>query len=911
MKPSIYVLLLYCLLVPLGVDAQIFDSLILSRDTIPTVSDSVGRDSLMGAFARQPARTIRLSNNGLDAQVKYNARDSMILSNREQKAYLYGKAFIEYTTLTLEANYIELDWENNIVIAEAGFDSTTQTYQTVHFADKEQVFDAERIRYNFETEKGIVFDVSTQQDDIYLHGGRTKFFGANEADSSQAETVLFGQDLIFTTCDLPHPHFGIRSSKQKVVPNKQVIVGPSQLEIMGAPTPLWLPFGFFPISKSNGKSGLLFPRDYEFSEQWGFGLRDVGWFFPINDNFNLALRSNIYFRGTWGISASSQYRQRYKYAGSIELGYDSRNNLVNDTLRLRNNSGRLRWSHRQDRAAHPYNSFGGSINIQANNYQSNVFNDPGNVLQSQFSSNMTFTRNFPDQPFTFTAAFNHTQNTQNNQVVINFPDMRFQTQALYPFRRKNVGGNQRRWYEDIVVRYTAEGKSRITATDTTLFEPETLENARFGIQQNLALSNSFKLFKYFNLNPNIQYREVWQWKTLDREFDPSLQEIEIDSFIDPETGETFFDTTVVSQGEVVTDTVSGFAPWRTYSAGLSLQTRIFGTLLFRKGKIRGLRHEFRPTFGFTFAPDYLDPSLGYYQEVQIDPENPDQTQIFDRFQGGIFGSPPRAGQQMALTYSLNNIFQAKVFSKKDSTIKDVKLIDNLVVNGSYNFAADSLNWSPVNLRTTARFFKGITTVGISAQWDPYIKNERNQRLNTFAIDATGDLLRFDNARFTFTTNITVGKLRELLFGEPEEVVEDLEEEARKRRRRAREGAEEDFLSLFENFRLSHNLAFGWEDRGKGPEFNMTTHALNARGQITLTPNWSLNVGNIGYDFVRKDFSYPSLGLLRDLHCWEMSVNWQPTRSVYSFNLRVKPGTLDFLKVPYQRNNADGFTDPFQ
>lgn len=859
-----------------------------SRDSLPTV----------------PMATYRISQTGLEAPVFYPAKDSTIFDNAAGKAILYGDAKVTYQEITLQANYIEIDYRNEIIIASGYPDSSGTMSGFPVFSEGEQEFNADSIRYNYKTEKGIVYDVTTVQDDIIVHGGKTKFVRGEGRDST-AQDILYSSDALITTCTNPQPHFGIHSNKQKVVGKDVVVVGPSNLEIMGAPTPIWLPFGFFPTGRPGESTGLLFPNDFEYSPQWGFGLRGVGWYFPLSEHFNLELRSDIYLKGTFGISAASNYRKRYKYNGNVRVGFDSRQiENLSDASVSRRNSFSLQWSHRQDNRAHPTNTFGGNINIQTNNYQSNVFNDANNVLQAQLYSTMTFTKRWQDAPLTFTAGFNHTQNTGSGDVTINFPDLRFVSQTFFPFKRQGRGGNQEKWYETINVRYTAEAKNRFQTTDTTLFEASTLENAQFGVRQDAQIGSTFKVLKYFNLNPNVSYQETWHWRRLDRNFDPTL-EIVTDTIFNPENPNDFeVISDTIGFGQINTDTLRGFSPWRTVRAGVSLTTRIFGTLNFRKGFLRGLRHEIRPTISMNYSPNYLEPDLGYYQEVPSDIRFPDQTQTFGAFDGAIFGAPPRSGQQLSLNYSFNNVFQAKVFSKKDSTDKRIKLIDNLVISGNYNFAADSLKWSRVSMRTTARFFKGVTTVGFNATFDPYLTNEAGRRVDKLSINNGGGLLRFDQARLTMASNLTVAKIRSIFQGKEEEVVTDVSER-RRQRQQSNNRQEEDFLSLFENFSISHNIAFNWQQRNGRTEFDVTTHAINCRGRIQLTPNWAINVGNFGYDFVRNGLSYPSVGFRRDLHCWEMDLQWQPTRGTYSFNIRVKPGTLDFIKVPYQRNNVDG------
>ncbi|HMQ45804.1 MAG TPA: putative LPS assembly protein LptD [Saprospiraceae bacterium] len=862
-------------------------------DTIPQdsllVLDSLARsqDSLLEAI---PV-TYRLSTDSLDAPVEYNARDSMIYDIADEKIYLYGDAMVAYTTITLKASKIIFDWNTSIVTAEGMPDSTGRMAGFPQFSDGSQEFKAEQMRYNFKTRKGIVYEVTTQQNDVIVHGTRSKFISIEPQDTiEERRDIIYSQDAIFTTCTHPEPHFGIRSQKQKVIPNKLVIIGPSNLEIMGVPTPVWLPFGFFPIS-SGRQTGLLFPRDYQYSPQWGFGLEGVGWFFPLGDHFNLSLTSNLYVKGTWGVNASSQYRKRYKYSGSFDLGYDVRRTEADDGTIDRPKSYRFTWSHRQDPAAHPVNNFSGSINIQTNNYQSRVFNDAERVLQNQLNSNIAFNRNWKDKPISLSVGLTHNQNSSTRQVTVNFPNINFQTQTLYPLKRKNPVGKEK-WYETITFRYQGEARNRFQASDTTLFSQKTLDEAEFGIRHRMNSGTSFKLW-YFNLNPGVDYQEVWYLKSYQQEFTPGL---EIDSVFN----NGIYELDTVSYGTVSDTLLPGFVSYRQFNASLSLNTQLFGML--RLGKTQ-VRHVIKPSISMNFVPDYTDPSLGYFQNIQ-DASDPNELNQYSIFTGSIYGGPPQSGQQWALNYSLNNIFEAKVFSKKLEDYKKVKLFDNIIVSGNYNFAADSLKWSPVSMTGTTRFLKGITTLSLRATFDPYdieMVGNSLRRVDRFYRDTKGKFLRFDNATASFNTGITVGKLRALLFGEEEKVVES-EEEARSQNQ---EIEETDFLSLFENFRVNHNMSLRLIGQADGSDtLIVATHAINCSGSIELTDNWNINVGNFGYDFVRKGITYPSVGFSRDLHCWEMGLNWQPTRGTYSFFIRVKPGTLDFISIPYQRSNGD-------
>jgi hypothetical protein len=877
------------------------DSLMNRIDTLPPAADSMVAPSVID--------TINLSSDALEARVEYQARDSMISDISGQRLYLYGDASVKYQDLSLQAAYIMLDLEKSEVLAQYMLDSLGKKIGVPAFSQGEQNFTAYRMRYNFESGKGKVFDITTNQNDVVVKGRELKFITEQGEQDTAKSYIFYDKNAIFTTCTADDPHFGVRSGKQKVINDKLIVVGPSNLEIMGVPTPVVLPFGFFPMTKGR-RTGLLFPRDYEYSRQWGFGLRDIGWFFPLGDHINLTMRTDIYLKGTWGIKANSQYNKRYAYSGNFRFGYDSRRSESNEGIVTRQNSISLSWSHQQAAAAHPTNKFGGSINMQfLGNYQSLVNNQAEFVLNNTLNSNFGFSKRWRDKPYNLNITLSHTQNTRSNLMNVTLPVVRFSTGTLYPFERKS-GGGEKKWYENIVVRYTGEGRNQLTGQADSFFQARTLETAKIGVRHDVQASTSFKLLKYFSLNPSINYEEVWNVKRVNKRFDPTPQ-VKVDTIRDDDgiLPDQFVRDTL-SYGQVLGDTIWSWAPYRQYSFSMGLTTQIFGTLRFRGNGLKGIRHTIKPSISFSYSPNYLSDNLGYYREVQTDSRFPDQTQRYSIFEDGVFGSPPQSGERMSLNFSFRNIVEAKYFSRKDSTDKKLKIFDNLNISGNYNFAADSLKFSQVRLSGATRFFKGTTTLRFNATYDPYVENENGRRINRFAINESGKLLRFVSANVGIATNLTVAKIRALFQGREEPLDEGQRvssgpSDGPPGAAQARQEREEDLLSLLENFSINHNISFRWDKAPDGTtEFRTTTNSLNLRGSIRMTKNWDINIGNIGYDFSRKDITYPSVGFSRDLHCWEMGLDWQPTRGTYSFYIRVKPGTLDFIRLPYQQNNAD-------
>lgn len=899
------------------------------RDTVPPDSlpyglsppgqtDSLPPPAFSGSTASYPA-----SPDALETPVDYSANDSMWVDFETQEIHLYGEATVQYLDINLKADLIVLNYGTNIVTAGPLPDSIGQPAGFPEFSDGGQSFTAKDMRYNFKTRKGIVYGTTTTQDDIFVRGGKSKFVSGAIAvnDSTQAD-VIYTQGAIFTTCSDEHPHFGIRTQRAKVIPNKLAVIGASNLEIMGIPTPLWLPFGFFPL-KSGRSSGLLFPSDYQYSEGLGgYGLEGVGWFFPLGEHVNLSLTADYYLKGTYRLKANVRYVRRYKYSGSFDASF---NNLRSENTNLevtRQKGMRLNWSHRQDSRAHPTFNFGGSINFQTNLADQRFQNDFQTVSTNVTNSNMNITKTFTKLKSTLTAGLSHSQSNQTREVTVTFPDAAFTTQTIYPLRE--LKGKPDAWYKKLSLRYSSALKTRFTGADSTFFSQPTLDNGQYGFEHSVTSAVSLNVLKYFNVSPNVRFEEVYYGKTQSYGLSGGVT---TDEIIDPVTGELTIDTT--SLGTITSALQPGFASFRTFTAGVTASTQIFGKVKFG-GKgilgLKGLRHVIKPSIGLNFSPDYLTASdyltdTEYFiPEDQIDPLNGDPERFRSPFANQIFGQPPPTGQSMRINYGFDNLFEAKVWNKQDSIAENVKLFQNIAVSGSYDFEAETLKWSLVSIRGSTSFFKGVSRVAMSANLDPYITRydeERKsfQRVNTFNFSEGRFPLSLTNFNTTISTNLTVAKIRELFQGAEEEFVTDIEEERRQRREEENTIFEEtDLLSLFEKFSIRHTFNFRFErqfdteapdvdDRGT-PTFRQVTNSIELRGALNLTNNWSVNIGSIGYDFVSERITYPFLGFVRDLHCWEMRFNWAPQRNFYSFSIAVKPGTLDFINVPVNQNQFD-------
>lgn len=930
----------------------------VERDTFPqqdslTINelDSLGgetnlfsnRNSTSPDFA-----AIEMSKDSLDRPLDYSARDSMIYDIKNKTIFLYGNASVKYDDIEMTAGFVEFDYGNNLVTAEAATDASGRKTGIPEFKQGEQQFTAGKLRFNFKNKKGIIYDVTTQQSDLYVRGGKSKFVSEVAGDTT-SKNIIYSSDAIFTTCNHPQPHYGIRSKKQKVIPDELVIVGPSNIELAGIPTPLWLPFGFFPITKGQ-RQGILFPRDFEYSQQWGYGVRNLGYYFPINEYYDLSLTGDIYLKGTWGVQAATNFRKRYKYNGNVAIGYARRRTENTRGEVSFNPSFFLRTTLNQDARAHPAIKIGGNINIQGNNYQQVNLNDAQSVLQNQLTSNLSFTHTFPGKPFNLSASLNHSQNTRTREVQISFPNINFQVQTFNPFKRKKPGKEQ--WYERISMQYRGEFKNRITATDTTFFEKETLENMQFGAQHQVNMNTSFKVLKYFNLNPSVRYKETWHFKTQERTFDPALVIVQ-DTIINADSTITISDR-VDSFGSLDTLSDFGFNPVRELTSSLSLNTQLFGTLRFKGKGLKGIRHVVKPSFSFNYTPDYVNPApefAGFAADYM--PQSGDyfgyiptttQDSLLKRysiFDGNVYSGPSTGGKQMSISYSITNIFEAKYWSKKDSTDKKLKLFDNIYIRGNYNFARDTLKFSETAVSGTTRLFKGLSTLSLNAAFDPYagVANASGtglNRISRFYFEDTGKILRFVDASLRLGTTIRISEIKRRIEeartrrnerNNNETDVTDIEDvggalpddrpQPRGVERRPVTDSDNDtsadnlpkdgLLDLFDRFTISHNLVLNLNRLPSGKDtLSIQTNSLSMSGNLQLTPKWSVRVGNFGYDFKNKRVTYPDFGVSRNLHCWQLSFNFQPVRNTYSMTLQVAPGSsLDFLKIPYQRNNQDG------
>jgi LptD protein len=861
------------------------------------------RDSAVVDLSNQ--QRIRVSNEGLDEIIDYGSRDSMWFDVKNQQLHLYGEAFVKYTSLDVKAGYILMDYGKNEVVADQLADSLGTMQGKPEFKDGEQSFSASKLRYNFKSKKGIIYEARTKQEDLYVLGERAKFVGAAVVDTSQkSRNTIYNSDALLTTCDAEHPHYGIRSKKLKIIPDKLVVTGLSNLELGGVPTPLILPFGFFPISKTR-KAGILIPRDYDLRSAEGVGVEGLGWYQPINQHMDATLTMRAYTRGTIGLQGSLRYNRRYHYTGDLQLRYDNRVLENSFAERVPNRSWGLTLSHNQDSKAHPTRRFGGSLNIQTNQNQRTNRNDFASVYQNQLRSNLTYSQVFPGKPYSFNASLTHSQNVQTRQMDISLPNLNFQMQQINPFKRKVQVGKER-WYEKLTLGYDSKFVNTFRTVDTLLFTRKTLENAQMGIQHNARTSVALKVLKFINISPNASFEENWYPYTIRKDL---LNEVRLKTkeVRDPETNEIVAIEVDSVNSQFGIDTsyrVWGFKAFRTYNAGVSANTILFFTKQFKKGWFRGIRHKMTPTIGTGFGPDFTNPRYDYFKLVQTDlrPLKND-TIRYGIFDENIFGRPGYNPRRMAINWGINNVLEMKYKGKNDSLAKKIRIFDNLSLSGTYSLTDDTLKWSTVSTGGVFRLFKGLSTLNWGVSFDPYISADaKGKRINKFELKENNRIARLTRLGLTLNTGFTLAQIRDAFKKK------DADQVAAGPPNNTAKG--DQFIDWFNQFSVNHYFEL---ERSRRPigynEYKDTLvvrgHNLGINGSIPLNSKWSIDLRNISYDFVSKSLVYPDLAISRDLHCWQLSLSWQPERGSYLFNINVKPGTLEFLKIPYRKTPFDG------
>jgi len=816
------------------------------------------------------------SENALDSKVQYKSQDSILFDIPNQKVYLYGQAEIKYENILLLADYIEIDLEKNELFAAGLVDTSGEVTGLPVFTEGDQNFEAETMRYNFRSKKGIIEGVTTEDGQGYLRGTRVKKLDNNEFNIKGG---------YYTTCDNPdHPHFGFHYRKSRVVPGKRIVTGPAYLVIEELPTPLAIPFGWFPVERGR-RNGIIIPT-YGESANRGFYFENGGYYFAIGEHVDVSLLGDIYTRGSWAVKPTLRYRKRYKYTGGFNFSYSINLLGVPETPDFsRNKDFSVRWSHRQDNAARPKSQFSADVNIKSSTF--NRFNPTSaqDYLSNTFRSSVAYQTRF-GKNFHLTLNAGHEQNTISHDVNVTLPEVSFNMNRMFPFRKTGRTGGKK-WYDNVSVGYTMNAVNKLSNLDSLFLSKETLDMASNGIRHSIPISSPVQLLKFITWTNSVNITDRMYFESYSKSY----------------VNDTLFQGTDTIVGYVQKDTVPGFNNIFDFNVSSSLNTRIYGMVNFGpKFPVRALRHVFTPTLSFSYRPDFGQSNWGYYDSY-LDAEG--QEVQYSRFEGAIYGSPSN-GKSGSVSLVLSNNLEMKVRSRKDTItgMKKVMLIENFSIATSYDLAKDSLNLAPIVLSARTTLFKKLT-IQFRGVWDPYILDSSGtNNLNRFEWTENRRLLRNDNTSWNLSLN---WRLSSTDFNKDKEFESEAGSEAELEEINM---MPEEYIDWNVPWDLNINYNFNYVIKNKYPEYIKVTEkrlvqTLGISGNLSITPKWKIGFTS-GWDFESNDLSYTSISIYRDLHCWEMRFNWIPTgfRQSWNFSINAKASILQDLKLSKKKDFRD-------
>ena len=809
-------------------------------------------------------------------KIKRNAKGYMKIDKTEGKLYLYDQAELYYLDTELKSGIIILDYNNNEVAAGRIKDSTGQLTQPPFFKQAGNEVNPDSIRFNFDTKKAIIWNSKSEQNGMNITALATK---------KENDSVYFIKDAKVTTSkNVEDPEYYIRVRKGKFIPKNKIIAGLSNLYIEDVPTPIFLPFAYFPLTE-NRKTGFIFPSIGQ-NNQRGYFFQNGGYYFAFNDYFDITLLGDYYTNGSYGFRNESNYRKRYRYNGSLSIRFE---NLINGERGLpgysKSNIYNFRWSHSQDSKSNPNSRFSASVNLGSSNYfresvnQLNTPNFLNNTMNSSVSYSKTF-RGYPSVNMSLTAS--HSQNTRTKKVNMSLPTLNASMERIYPFVKRN--GQKKGFFKNINFQYSLRGENRIETSDSLFLKKEMFDDAIYGMKHSIPLSTNFKVLKHLSVSVGGSYEEVWTGQTIKRN-----------------------NYDVINQTIGKTDTIKGFDRFNKYNFSANIGTTIYGVFNFKEGKkFQTIRHVIRPSVNYGINPSFEK----YYDEYIIDADG--NTSEYSRFEGGFFGVPGN-NFSSSIGISINNVLEAKVTDKDSTAIepKKIKLLNNLNFNTSYNIAADSLNWSPVRMTSGMTLFEDKLNINVGATFDPYAINDKGRRINKFHDGGFRMTSANINMGFTFTSKNSKEKPKERdnsrsggrtddLFGR----VDDFADSSFDDNENDENNDEEEITdsSFYNNkmpwdIRFAHSLTY---NNNQGQK-EISNNSLMFSGNVSLSRKWKIG-GSSGYDFKNTGFTYTQLRFERDLDSWKMNFNWVPfsTRASWYFFIGIKSDLLKDLKYDKRR-----------
>jgi lipopolysaccharide assembly outer membrane protein LptD (OstA) len=853
---------------------SVTQKLILESDSIPQNLPLIPNDTITSDGRR-------ISKDAVDKDITYKATGYIKTDLINHKVFLVEDAQVNYGEIELKADSIVLDMETNSVYATGRPDSVGKLAGTPVFKEGSQEFETKELTYNFKTKKGYGKNTRTEQEGGYLNSKTVKI---------NPDKTIFIDNSTYSTCDAEEPHFGIKLKKAKVYPGEKIVSGPAYLVVEGIPLPAIIPYGFFPM-QSKRASGLIIPNFGQENSR-GYYLSDGGFYFALNDYFDLKVTGSVYTNSTWLATLGSTYRVRYRYSGSLSFSYANNVNSykgLEDFSKTTNYS--IVWSHSQDSKANPSSRFSASVNMRSSSYDKNNSYSVSDLNTTTRQSSISYSKSWTGRPFNFSTSFNQTQNTKTKMVAVNLPKATFTVSRFYPLKPKNP--KKERWYHDLQMQYTANVDNKINTYDSLLFTNKVWENMDNGFKQEIPVSVSIKPFNNFSISPQLKYTGVLYTKKTEKKWDPN--------YIDPEK-----DAIVPS---VIDSTIRGIFYGQAIvpSFSASYSPSIYGTFQFLnpKSKIQAIRHVIKPSVGFSYVPSFAGLSSDMYRTVQSN-LNGNITK-YSIFEDNIYGTPSLSSRSGNVSFNITNILEAKVFSPNDTTgkAKKIKLIDNLSAGTSYNIFADTCNWADIPVRVSTTVAENVN-ISANSTFSIYAINSKGYKTKDFAFHQGQGLARMTG--FTLSIGFDLAKLisgKSDKQGGQSNTGNRAEANDSKGDQHSMNNSQQPVANNVDEFGYTDfnmpwsmriNYSFNYSKSGLK---STITNGFSVTGDVKLTSKTSFTYSS-GYNFVEKEMGNTSFGITRDLHCWQMSVQWLPVGPYKSWSFTIRPKSSILQDLKYER-----------
>jgi hypothetical protein len=853
-----------------------------AADTLLVKSDSTRKDTI-------PASIRRPSRSGIDKLVKYKAAGYIKRDVVEKKVILVKDAQVDYGDIEIKADSISFDMENNILFAIGRKDTSGTVKGSPVFKQGKEEFESKELTYNFKTKKAIVRNIITKQADGLLHSSFTKLLEDGTSNIIQSS---------YSTCDADTPHFYINLPKAKVYPGEKIVSGPGNLVLEGIPLPIAIPFGYFPVNSKRASSGILFPQIGE-ERARGYSLTDGGYYFAVSDYFDFMVRGNIYSNGSWLGTAQSNYKKLYKYSGNFSFNYA--NNIsghkgLNDYGKSSNY--KVGWMFTQDPKSSPGTRFTASVNMSSGGYERNNSYVVEDHVTTQKMSSISYSKSWEGRPFNFSTSMNQNQNSKNKTIRLNLPKANFNVSRIYPLKNINSSGPTK-WYQELQFQYTAQVDNQINTYDSILFSNHVWDTMSNGFKHEIPVSLQLRPFRNFSISPSLTYSAVFYSKKSHHYWDEE-------------------------QEKVVTEKMKGMFYGQAFnpSINMSYNPQIFGMYTFTNpnSRVQAIRHVVKPTVSFAYIPAITGLSSSMYdQHVQIDTTGK-RFQDYSIYEGNIFGTPSLSRKSGVVSLGLINIVEGKVWAKNDTTgkPKKIKIIDNLGVNTSYNVFADSMKWSPVTMSLKTSLLNKIN-LSARSSFSLYALDAKGKPYNAFMFSTAGKLMRLTSfgtsVDFSLSDLLTGNKNKKKTTPQPQQSQNSLTQrlDRTQNMETGKQGHQDQTPVEFDEWGYqrfdapwSMNVRYVFEY--SKPSLKSTiTQGLSLDGNVTLTKPLAITY-RTGYDFKAKAITVTSIGIVRDLHCWEMSLNWNPVGNMkgWNFTIRAKSSVLGDLKYERRKDFHDSY-----